>query len=56
MVLKNIKNAFKSLWRNKFFSVINIIGLSIGLAGAFVLMLYILKETGYNRCHLKRIN
>ena len=56
MFLKNIKNAFKSLWRNKFFSVINIIGLSIGLAGAFILMLYILKETGYNRCHLKRNN
>jgi len=49
-----IKIALRNLWRNKIFSIINILGLAIGLAGSFFLLLYILNETGYNKCHEKR--
>lgn len=51
-----LKIAFRNLWRNKTFSIINIIGLAIGLAGSFFLLLFILNETGYNKCHEKRHN
>lgn len=54
-MLKNyLKTAIRNLWRNKFFSIINIIGLAIGLAGSFFLLMYINKEAGYNKCHEKR--
>lgn len=56
MVIKNINNAFRNIWRNKFFSFINIIGLSVGLAGSFFMLLYILQETGYNKCHINHKN
>jgi len=46
-----IKIFYRNLWRNRVFSAINIVGLSIGLAGSFFLMLYIFQETGYNKCY-----
>lgn len=49
-----LKTAIRNLWRNKIFSIINIIGLAIGLAGSFFLLMYASKEAGYNKCHEKR--
>lgn len=50
-----IKNYFKIAWRNlmknKIFSLINIFGLSIGLACCMLITLYILNETNYDRYH-----
>src|SRR5579871_116997 len=47
-----LKNYFKTAWRNvvrnKVFSFINIIGLSIGLATCMLIMIYIDSETGYD--------
>ncbi|MDE3211989.1 MAG: ABC transporter permease, partial [Bacteroidota bacterium] len=48
-----LKNYLKTAWRNlrkhKTFSVINIAGLSIGIAVCFVIMLYVQNELSYDR-------
>ena len=50
-----IKNYFKTAWRNlrrnKLFSFINILGLSIGIATCFIIMLYVQSELSYDRFH-----
>jgi putative ABC transport system permease protein len=48
-----IRNYFKIAWRNikknNLFSVINILGLSIGIALCFIIMLYVQDELSYDR-------
>src|SRR4029079_12282132 len=47
------KNYFKTAWRNikknKLFSFINILGLSLGIATCFIIMLYVQDELSYDR-------
>ena len=47
------KNFFKTAWRNirknKLFSFINILGLSIGIAVCFIIMLYVQDELSYDK-------
>ncbi|MEO8712211.1 MAG: ABC transporter permease [Parafilimonas sp.] len=47
------KNYFKIAWRNfrknKLFSFINILGLSIGIATCFIIMLYVQNELSYDK-------
>lgn len=49
------KNYFKvgirNLWKNKSFSAINILGLSIGMASAMLILLWIRNEYSYDRFH-----
>ena len=53
-----IKNFFKVAWRNllrnKGFSLINISGLSIGMAAAILIMLWIQSEVTYDQFHDKK--
>jgi putative ABC transport system permease protein len=55
-----IKNYFKIAWRsllqNKVFSGINIFGLSIGLAAAILILLYVKDEVSYDKFHNKSPN
>jgi len=44
-----IKTAWRSLWKNKFYSAINILGLSIGLTTAILLLLWIQDETSFDK-------
>lgn len=52
-----IKNYFKIAWRNlykyKVFSIINILGLAIGVAAFWLITLYITDELSYDRYNLK---
>ena len=49
-MLKNyFKTAFRNLLRNKFYSLINIVGLAIGLATCFLIILYVLDELNYDK-------
>ena len=54
-----IKNYFIIAWRNlrknKTFSLINIAGLSIGLACAMLILLYVKDEVSFDRFH-KNVN
>jgi len=51
MIRNYFKTAFRNLWRNKAFSVINIIGLSVGLACCMLIFLYTMDEVSYDRFH-----
>jgi putative ABC transport system permease protein len=49
------KTAFRNLLHNKIYSLINVAGLSIGLACAMFIMLYVHDELSYDRFH-KNVN
>ncbi|MFZ1798859.1 MAG: ABC transporter permease, partial [Chitinophagaceae bacterium] len=45
------KIALRNLQRNKIFSIINIVGLALGLACAMLIILYVKDEVSYDRFH-----
>jgi len=47
------KIAFSSLWRNKSFSAINILGLAIGLSVCLLITLFVIDELSYDKYNLK---
>lgn len=51
MFLNYLKIAIRSLLRNRTFSVINIVGLSIGLAASLTIALWVFDEFSYDRFH-----
>src|ERR1700749_1551748 len=51
MIKNFLKIAFRSLWRNKSFSIVNISGLAIGMASAMLILLWVQNELGYDRFH-----
>ncbi len=54
-MLKNyLKIAFRNLWRNKGFSLINIVGLAIGMASAMLILLWMQNEISYDQFHEKK--
>lgn len=51
-MLKNyFKTALRSLWKNKITSLINIAGLSIGMAAAVLIMLWVQNEMSFDNYH-----
>ncbi|HVW95074.1 MAG TPA: ABC transporter permease [Mucilaginibacter sp.] len=51
-MLKNyLKVAFRNLWRNKFFSAINILGLGLGMACSILIMLWVNNELSVDAFH-----
>src|SRR6476620_5958568 len=49
-MLKNyFKTAFRNLLRNRFYTLINIAGLAIGLATCLLIILYVLDELSYDK-------
>ena len=46
-----IKIAFRSLWKNRLFTGINLLGLSLGLASAVVLILFIQRGLTFDTFH-----
>lgn len=44
-----LKVAFRNLWKNKMFSLINIVGLAIGLCCFLLIAVYVLDELSYDR-------
>lgn len=54
-MLKNFfKIAYRSLWRSKGFSVINITGLAIGMAAAILIILWIQNELSFDGFHVNK--
>src|SRR5258708_5545205 len=54
-MLKNyFKIAFRSLWRHKAFSLLNIIGLAVGMSAFFLIYQYVRFETSYDKFNTKR--
>ncbi len=46
-----IKIAWRNLWKNKSFSILNIVGMSIGITVAALIMLWVAFEMGFDRYH-----
>jgi len=56
MIKNYFKTAWRNLWRNKVFSAINILGLSIGLACCVLMFLFIQYELGYDKFNVHANN
>jgi ABC-type antimicrobial peptide transport system permease subunit len=54
MLRNYLKIAFRNLLRNKAFSIINILGLAIGMASSILIMLWIQNEISYDQFHEKK--
>lgn len=48
-----LKSAYRNLMRNKFYSIINIVGLAIGITACIMIMLYVQSELSYDKFHEK---
>ena len=51
MVNNYLKTAVRNIKSRKIFSIINVAGLSIGLAVSILIFMYVLDELTYDRCH-----
>ncbi len=49
MIKNYFKIAYRSLWKNKGYSAINIFGLAVGLATCLLIMVYVIDELSYDR-------
>lgn len=49
------KTAWRNLWKRKAYSIINIIGLAIGMAACIVIMTFVLYEKSFDNFHTKNI-
>jgi putative ABC transport system permease protein len=54
MLQNYLKVAFRNLWKNKGFSLINIIGLAVGMASAILILLWMQNEISFDDFHDKR--
>jgi len=53
MIKNYFKIAFANLMRNKVYSLINIVGLAIGITACILIMLYVQSELSYDKFHEK---
>jgi putative ABC transport system permease protein len=51
MFTNYLKSALRFIKHNKVFAVINLLGLSIALAASFIMLLFVINELSYDRCH-----
>jgi putative ABC transport system permease protein len=55
-MLKNyFKIAFRNLWRNKLYSLINLLGLSTALTACGLIVLFIVDESSYDNFHQNKV-
>jgi len=54
MFLNYLKTAFRSLWRHRFFSFINIFGLAVAMALSMVIIMLVADQMSYDRYNTKR--
>lgn len=53
MIGTYLKMAFRQIGRSKVYSLINIVGLAIGLAACFVVLVYVSYQLSFDRNHEK---
>ena len=54
MIRNYIITAFRALYKQKFYTFINIAGLSVGIAACLIILLFVVNEFNYDRYHTKR--
>ena len=55
MIKNYLKVAWRNIWKNKVFSAINIIGLSVGMASCIIILLFVAFEKSFDNFHTKNI-
>lgn len=53
MLFNFLKVSLRNMWRNRAYAAINIIGLTVGLTACFIIGVYVIHETSYDRFHEK---
>ncbi|MCD4696525.1 MAG: ABC transporter permease [Bacteroidales bacterium] len=53
MIKNYLLSLYRNITRNKFYSVLNIVGLSVGIAAAIFILLYVQDELSYDKYHEK---
>jgi putative ABC transport system permease protein len=53
MLQNHLKTALRQLMRNKGFSLINILGLAVGIACCLIILVFVRDETGFDKFHEK---
>ncbi|MDB5015255.1 MAG: cell division protein FtsX [Mucilaginibacter sp.] len=53
MIKNYIKTAYRSLLKNKGFTILNVLGLSLGLASCLLIIFYVVDELSYDRYNTK---
>lgn len=53
MFKNHLKIALRNLWNNRFFSLLNISGLAVGIGVSLALMLFVKEETSFDKYHSK---
>ena len=53
MIISYLKTALRGITKNKFYSLLNIIGLSVGLAAFIFILIYVRTEGSYDQYHEK---
>jgi putative ABC transport system permease protein len=53
MIQNYIKVAFRQIWRSKGYSLINILGLAVGIACCLIILMYVWDETSFDKFHEK---
>lgn len=48
MIKNYIKIAFRNLWNHRLFSVLNILGLTVGMTACFLIFMYVTFKTSQN--------
>ncbi|MFM8911396.1 MAG: hypothetical protein ACKOE6_00570, partial [Flammeovirgaceae bacterium] len=56
MLSNYFKIAFRSLFKSKTYSFINILGLSVGISVSLIIFLYVLHEYSYDKFHTNANN
>lgn len=56
MLRNYFKVTFRNILKNKFFSVINVLGMTVGITACMLIILYIADELSYDRFHAKADN
>ncbi|MGB3590724.1 MAG: ABC transporter permease [Nonlabens sp.] len=51
MIKNYFKVALRNLWKHRGYAALNIMGLAIGMAASFLIVLYLIQEMGYDRFH-----
>lgn len=54
MIRNLFKIAIRNLWKSKGFSIINLLGLSIGMASAMLILIWIVNEISFEQFHEKK--
>lgn len=54
MFKHHLQTAFRFLRRNRLYTIINALGLSISLSVSFIILLFVINEFSYNHCHKNR--